>query len=47
MPGVPPELLEFVCYDNNNNEVRLFPPEPQPHGHRREGGSRARLRIYR
>jgi ribonuclease E len=36
MPGAPPELLDLVCYDNHNNEVRLFPPEPQAHGHRRE-----------
>jgi ribonuclease E len=26
-PGAPPETLEFVCYDNNNNEVKLFPSE--------------------
>ncbi len=25
--GAPPETLEFVCYDNNNNEVKLFPSE--------------------
>jgi ribonuclease E len=25
--GAPPETLEFVCYDNNNNEVKLFPTE--------------------
>jgi ribonuclease E len=36
MPGAPPELLDLVCYDNHNNELRLFPPEPQVHGHRRE-----------
>lgn len=23
----PPETLEFFCYDNNNNEVKLFPSE--------------------
>src|SRR5262249_47404850 len=23
--GVSPELLEFVCYDNNNNEVKFLP----------------------
>ncbi len=23
----PPETLEFTCYDNNNNEVKLFPSE--------------------
>ena len=22
--GVPPETLEFVCYDSNNNEVRFL-----------------------
>jgi ribonuclease E len=34
-PGVPPETLEFVCYDKNNNEVK-FPPtdEPPPRGRR-------------
>jgi ribonuclease E len=25
--GAPPETLEFICYDNNNNEVKLFPAE--------------------
>ena len=25
--SVPPEHLVFVCYDNNNNEVRFLPPE--------------------
>jgi ribonuclease E len=25
--GAPPETLEFICYDNNNNEVKLFPSE--------------------
>jgi ribonuclease E len=25
--AAPPETLEFVCYDNNNNEVKLFPTE--------------------
>jgi ribonuclease E len=28
--GLPPETLEFRCYDNNNNEVKLFPNEPAP-----------------
>jgi hypothetical protein len=23
--GVSPETLEFVCYDNNNNEVKFLP----------------------
>jgi ribonuclease E len=34
-PGLPPETLEFVCYDKNNNEVK-FPPtdEPPPRGRR-------------
>jgi ribonuclease E len=27
-PGAPPELLEFTCFDNNNNEVKLLPDEP-------------------
>jgi ribonuclease E len=28
---VPPELLEFVCLDNNGNEVKVLPPqEPAP-----------------
>jgi ribonuclease E len=31
--GVSPELLEFVCYDNNNNEVKFLPAED--HRHRR------------
>jgi ribonuclease E len=25
--GAPPELLDFVCYDNNNNEIKFFPFE--------------------
>jgi ribonuclease E len=25
--AAPPETLEFFCYDNNNNEVKLFPSE--------------------
>jgi ribonuclease E len=25
--AAPPETLEFICYDNNNNEVKLFPSE--------------------
>jgi ribonuclease E len=25
IPGAPPETLEFLCYDNNNNEVQLHP----------------------
>jgi ribonuclease E len=26
--GVPPETLQFACYDNNGNEVRFLPAEP-------------------
>ena len=26
-PGAPPETLQLVCYDNNNNEVKLFAVE--------------------
>jgi ribonuclease E len=25
--GAPPELLEFVCYDNNNNEIKFLSQE--------------------
>jgi ribonuclease E len=25
IPGVSPELLEFSCFDNNNNEVKIVP----------------------
>jgi len=25
--GAAPETLEFVCYDNNNNEVKFLPYE--------------------
>ena len=32
VPGAPPETLEFVCYDNNNNEVKLFPEPAVPTG---------------
>jgi ribonuclease E len=35
-PGRPPELLEFTCFDNNGNEVKVFAsPEPPPTRHRR------------
>jgi ribonuclease E len=27
MPGAAPEKLDFVCYDNNNNEIKFFPYE--------------------
>ena len=30
-----PELLEFVCYDNNNNEVKFLPVEEPPRPRRR------------
>ena len=36
IPGAPPELLDLVCFDNHNNEVRLFPPEPASRGPRHE-----------
>jgi ribonuclease E len=29
-PGKPPEMLEFVCYDKNNNEVKALPVEEPP-----------------
>ncbi len=29
-PGKPPEMLEFVCYDKNNNEVKVLPVEESP-----------------
>jgi ribonuclease E len=32
---VPPELLEFVCYDNNGNEVKVLPQQEVPAGRRR------------
>ena len=34
VPGGPPELLEFVCLDNNNNEVKFMPFE-EPRARRR------------
>ncbi len=30
VPHAPPETLDFLCYDSNNNEVRLHPVEAQP-----------------
>lgn len=36
IPNAAPETLDFVCYDNHNSEVRLFPPEPAPRGHRHD-----------
>jgi ribonuclease E len=35
--AVPPEYLEFVCFDNNNNEVRFLPPEEPRQLPRRRG----------
>jgi ribonuclease E len=30
-PVASPELLEMICYDNNNNEVKFMPhEEPRP-----------------
>jgi ribonuclease E len=26
--GAPPEQMDFVCLDHNNNEIKLLPPEP-------------------
>ena len=34
-PGVPPEMLEFVCYDNNNNEIKSFSNEDRAPAPRR------------
>jgi ribonuclease E len=34
-PGKPPELLEFVCVDNNGNEVKVFPSSEPPPRQRR------------
>ena len=34
-PGAPPEMLEFVCFDNNNNEVKFLPPEEPQRSRRR------------
>jgi ribonuclease E len=33
-PGLPPETLEFACYDNNNNEVKFLPAEEPVRGRR-------------
>ena len=35
MPGVSPELLELVCTDANNNEIKLLPAEETPRLRRR------------
>src|SRR5262249_46296236 len=29
-PDEAPEFLEFVCYDNNSNEVKFLPFDPAP-----------------
>jgi ribonuclease E len=33
--GAPPELLEFLCFDHNNNEVKFLAAEPVPTGRSR------------
>jgi ribonuclease E len=33
--GVPPEMLEMACLDNNGNEVKLVPTAPAPSRSRR------------
>jgi ribonuclease E len=33
--GRPPELLEFICLDNNGNEVKVFPTSEPPSRQRR------------
>jgi ribonuclease E len=35
---VSPEFLEFLCYDNNGNEILFPPPQPVIGGSRRRGG---------
>jgi ribonuclease E len=35
LPGKPPEMLEFLCVDNNGNEVKVFPAPEPPSRHRR------------
>ncbi len=32
--GAPPEKLDFVCYDNNNNEVKFLAAEEPPRARR-------------
>jgi ribonuclease E len=34
-PLAPPEQLDFVCYDNNNNEVKFLPVEEPQRSRRR------------
>jgi len=48
-PHSPPEMMEFVCYDNNGNEVRFVPIEapklpPRFERDRGRGGDRDRGR---
>ena len=38
IPGAPPEILEIVCFDQNDHEVRLLPVADSPTPHR--GGRR-------
>jgi ribonuclease E len=40
VPAAPPELLEFVCYDVNNNEVKVLPQEEERPRRRRPGNGR-------
>jgi ribonuclease E len=40
VPGAAPELLEFVCYDNNGNEVKVLPQEEERPRRRRPGNGR-------
>jgi ribonuclease E len=35
LPGKPPEMLEFLCVDNNGNEVKVFSTPEPPSRHRR------------
>ncbi len=37
VPGGPPETLDFLCYDNNNNEVKVLPLEEERPRRRRYG----------
>lgn len=38
IPGAPPEVLEIVCFDQNDHEIRLLPVADSPMPHR--GGRR-------
>jgi Rne/Rng family ribonuclease len=35
LAGAGPEALEFLCYDNNNNEVKFLPAPEEPRRYRR------------